>query len=384
MTLASLRGVAPLLLSLLLACGGSSSPLLGAASDGGTDSASGPAIDAGTADASDDDSATSPDGGASSATPITAPPDTWTWVDFPDSKCGSGSATGIGINPHAGSTELTIYLEGGGACSDAASCWGANPTADNMAGYDATTFAAAKQLKYALLDRALAANPLAQSNLVYVPYCTGDMHAGTTVAQLTGDGGTIPTYFWGAHDLDLFLRRLVPTFTGTTRVYLYGTSAGGFGTVLNFDRVARAFGVRVDVIDDSGPAITAKGQTTNQGIFNAWGIQVPAACAGCNSLPQVLSFDRAQQPKSRYGFLSFAEDDVIAPRFGYAVAEYPAVISGYSSSLASDANAATFVVTNETSHVVESDGTLASQFLPWLKLMLSDDATWKDATYAHP
>ena len=53
---------------------------------------------------------------------INAPQTTWTWVDFPDSACSDGSTTGIGISPSS-STNLVIFLEGGGACGDYATCY---------------------------------------------------------------------------------------------------------------------------------------------------------------------------------------------------------------------------------------------------------------------
>ncbi len=386
----------PLFLLLATRCGGTAAPAGGPPGlDAGSDATSGSTGDAavastgdaGAGEAGGEDAASdapSSGGEGGTATPIVAPADAWTWVDFPESKCASGSPTGIGVNPHAGATTLVIYLEGGGSCTDAESCWGPNPGANNLSGYDAATFSAATQLKYPLLVRSVSGNPLATANFAYVPYCTGDMHGGAKLAQLAGEAGTIPTYFWGARDLDLFVARLVPTFPGMTRVYLFGTSAGGFGTVLDFDRVSRAFGVRTDIIDDSGPPITAKGASDNLTIFDTWGYVAPAGCSGCSSLPAVYSFDRAAQPSSRYAFLSFAQDDVIAPRFGYTVAEYPAVVDAFSSSIANDPNAATYIVTNETDHVVESQSALLPQYLPWITQMVNDDPAWKDGTYANP
>lgn len=336
-------------------------------------------------DAAGLDGAAPVDGG--DTTPIVAPNDTWTWVDFPTSKCASGTPTGLALNPHAGATELVIYLEGGGACFDAESCWGAAPAANNLTGYDATTFAASKQLDYALLQRQLAGNPLAAMNLVFIPYCTGDMHAGTTETTFSVDGLATPTYFWGATDLELFLARLRPTFAGATRVYLYGTSAGGFGALLDFDRVARAFAVRVDVIDDSGPPILAQRNGATLSSFaplSVWRFAAPAGCSPCGSMPDVYAYDRAAQPDSQIALLSFAQDIVIAPDFGYTLDQYPAVISSFTASIAGDPRAATFVVTNEQAHVVESDGMLAPQFLPWLALMVGQDPSWESATYAHP
>ena len=323
---------------------------------------------------------------ASDATqPIDAPPDAWTWVDVPASRCASGAPTGLAIDPHAGATDLVIYLEGGGACNTAASCWGPMPGANNLTGYDATTFASARPRKYPFFDRGLAANPFAAMSFVYVPYCTGDMHAGTREVDLDVNGTAMPTYFWGGTNLDLFLARIAPTFPGVTHIWLIGTSAGGFGTMLSFDRVAAAFpGVRIDIVDDSGPAIVGKGATDNTFIFTTWGYAPPPSCSACTKLSDVLAADRAAQPASRYAFLSFAQDTVIAPDFGYTLDEYPAVIDAFTATFASDPGAASFIVTNEQSHVVESDPTLAPQFLPWLGAMVSDSPSWASATYAHP
>ena len=108
------------------------------------------APDAAVPDAAAFDAATVPDAAeptdgsigdaAVDASPITAPADTWTWVDFPESRCANDSATGLGVNLHPGATNVLVYFEGGGACSSADTCWGATPQAKNLNGYNATTF----------------------------------------------------------------------------------------------------------------------------------------------------------------------------------------------------------------------------------------------------
>jgi hypothetical protein len=223
-------------------------------------------------------------------------------------------------------------------------------------------------------------------SMVYVPYCTGDLHSGYSLANLTlPDGGVQPTYFYGARDMQIFLERLVPTFAQATRVWLLGTSAGGFGTFLNFDRVASAFAVGVDIVDDSGPPLLVNGKTDNSGLFSAWGCPLPTGCMDCTSLSDVLEYDlRIQQgfsPPGELGFLSFDEDTVISRDFGYSLAEYPAILQSFSMGLPASPAAATFLVSNYPSHVVESDPALAVQYLPWMSQMVNRDAAWADATY---
>ena len=308
--------------------------------------------------------------------PITAPADQWTWVDFPASRCAGGTPTGMAVDPHAGSTDLVIYFEGGGSCTSATTCWGPAPKANNLAGYDATTFASAQQRNYAFLNRDRSGNPFAAMNLAYIPYCTGDLHAGTLEADFTADNAARPTFFWGARDLDLFLQRIVPTFPHTQRVWIVGTSAGGFASFLVYDHVAQAFQTRVDVVDDSGPPITFKGGSSNTALFNVWGFVPPAGCRPCTRFSDVLAYDRALQPTSRFGFLSYTHDTTIAPDFGYTLDEYATVIGDLSTSLNQDPQARTFLQTTDQAHVVMSNPQLTPQFLPWLTQMVTDDPAW--------
>ena len=318
------------------------------------------------------------------------PNDAWTWVDFPGALCASGTPTGLAVSPHAGATNLLIYFEGGGSCSSGETCWGPSPGATNLTGYDATTFAN-NPPKVPTLNRASVGNPFADMSMVFVPYCTGDLHSGTTVASLnlTG-GGTKQTYFYGAKDVDVFLERLVPTFPGMSRVTVLGASAGGFGTYMNFDRIQTAFGVGVDLIDDSGPPHVSKSSTTNNNalLFGIWGTPagLPAGCTGCNSLRDVLNYDLTRQatftPPGQFAFMSFEEDVIISKDFGYdATTDYPALMQTFSASLPPNGHTATFLVTNDPSHVVESDVAATTAYFPWLTQMLTQSPTWTDQVY---
>ena len=344
-------------------------------------------------------STTSSTSGASSTTggfpsaPITgAPYDTWTWVDFPEAVCASGTPTGLAINPHQGSNTLLLYLEGGGQCSSSATCWGtldAGPTATNTFGYDAGTFFASTnvQVAYPLFDRTNTANPFADMNMVFVPYCTGDLHSGHSLDNnLTlSDGTPQPTYFYGAYDLDVFLARLVPTFAPVSRVWLVGTSAGGFGTFLDFDRVQGAFDAGVDIMDDSGPPLLGPNQTSNNGAFTLWGYTAPSGCtAPCDSYADVFSYDLSVQATwttpGELGFLSFTEDPTISGDFGYTIAQYPAALAGALMILPAAPTAATFLVYNFEHHVVESDPGVTGAYFPWMTKMVNRDPTWADET----
>jgi hypothetical protein len=173
----------------------------------------------------------------------TTPDKTWTWIDFPDTKCRDGSQAGIGIRRNNASKDLMIFLEGGGACFDDVTCL-ANPG-------NASTWK--NEPKGGILNPADASNPLKDWNLVYIPYCTGDVHAGTRTDVRVS--GLFPKeQFVGYLNMEKYLQRVVPTFPDPARVLLTGISAGGFGASSTAILVQRAFpNEKIIMIDDSGP-----------------------------------------------------------------------------------------------------------------------------------
>src|SRR5262249_35822841 len=123
---------------------------------------------------------------------ITAPAETWTWIPFDDAKCGNGSTTGIGVNLTGASDRILIYLQEGGACWDWFSCYFVGSADNFSSGYGEARFAAdVADTTYlgqtdGLFGRTAAANPFKDYSWVFVPYCTGDTHAGDNVTMLLG------------------------------------------------------------------------------------------------------------------------------------------------------------------------------------------------------
>jgi hypothetical protein len=181
--------------------------------------------------------------------PLTADNLKWTWIDFPDSACRDGSTAGVAVSLNSASDKLMIYLEGGGACFDSVTC-AANPANVGSQKVEHTA---------GLFDRSNAQNPVKDWNYVYVPYCTGDIHAGTN-ENGTIDGLTGTQKFVGRRNMEAYLQRIVPTFSKASQVLLTGISAGGFGAASNSDLVGWAFGSKVPIslIDDSGPSMSSK------------------------------------------------------------------------------------------------------------------------------
>ncbi|MBA3547544.1 MAG: hypothetical protein H0T76_13755, partial [Nannocystis sp.] len=104
-----------------------------------------------------------------------AVPGAWTWIDFPESRCRNGTTTGIGVR-YGSSDKLAIFFEGGGACFNSATCL----LNDGFSNFGSFQFGAWKLGigVGGIFNHKNADNPVADWNFIYVPYCTGDVHAG--------------------------------------------------------------------------------------------------------------------------------------------------------------------------------------------------------------
>lgn len=252
-------------------------------------------------------------------------PGQWEYVPVPGTQCIDGSATGIGVNLGT-SGDLVIYLEGGGACFNAGTCnfiahpsgWGPAEFASNIGPYN-----------IGLFDRLDEANPLHDATFVFVPYCTGDVHAGS---KPDGMGGRkFVGYANVGHDLDL----VIPQSQDVTRVVLAGSSAGGFGALINFDRTQKAFGtVPVTLLDDSGPPLADAYLTPClQKLFrDTWNLDaaLPPDCAACREangggLANALGYLADTYSDHRFGIVTSTRDGTIRSFYGYG---YPDCVAG--------------------------------------------------------
>lgn len=256
--------------------------------------------------------------------PIDAPPGKWSWIGVDGAKCRDGSATGFGIRTQTGADKLVIYLEGGGACFNGATC-GINPGSFGSAAFGAWQGSAGQT---GIFDSGNQENPVKDWNMIYVPYCSGDIHAGDAT-NVDVPGGISPKGqdFVGYANLYLYLKRIIPTFPGVKKVLLTGISAGGFGAAYNYDRVAQAFCPSpVILVDDSGPPmsddyISPCLQTRWKGLWNLKNT-LPADCPGCigpdgGGIVHYVDYIGNKYPNARLGLISSIHDGVITTFFGY-------------------------------------------------------------------
>ncbi len=197
---------------------------------------------------------------------------TWLKVEIPGTVCSDGSQYKFFVNYSNKSNDLEVNFEPGGACWDYDSCSGAggvrgaaNPNGipdDHMTNYQYLNFL-----------RRSSDNPVENYNMVFVSYCTGDIHIGDKLATYTsqgpvdggtGDGGTAQiTYNHAGHANTLaVIGWMKKTFAAVPKLFVTGCSAGGAGAILNYAFIRQGMGSSVQcsyLLDDSGPIFHSNG-----------------------------------------------------------------------------------------------------------------------------
>jgi hypothetical protein len=356
-------------------------------SEGGSPEASMP--EAATPEASTPEAST--EAGVPKGPPITAPDRTWTWIPFPDAFCGNGAATGIGVNLASGSSRVVIYLEGGGACWSDLTCFTLMSASYVTTGYSASDFATESTDPSYLaqaggfFDRTAASNPFKDDSWVYVPYCTGDLHAGNHVA--TYASGTV--HHVGFANMSAYLARLVPTFAGVQRVILAGSSAGGYGATYDWWQTQQAFGAtRVDLLDDSGtwmpPDIAADGmgESTTRAQWNL-ADTLPPGCTGCATrLDALYGWFASNGASHRGALLSYVQDSTLPSFWAITTAQFTQGLQEDLSTYFAPAVPASPLrsfTANTSGHVLWFDPTLTVSGVTlqqFVTQMVNDDPSW--------
>jgi hypothetical protein len=260
----------------------------------------------------------------------------FTYQEVAGAVCRDGSPAGYYLKKGK-SKNLMIFLNGGGVCFDDFFC-GINPANVDQSLPGETLFGATlDQISSSLMSvrqtppeegifQSDPTNPVSDWTQVFVPYCTGDVYAGTThdAPVTTSTMGLPPQQFVGYTNLGLFYQTLAADFGGSEKVLLTGSSAGGFGTLLNFDRTADFFkNSKVYALTDSG--IPFRDQFMEPCMQKEWrelwGLDkiLPKDCKGCfnadgGGLAQGLGdyiFKQKYKGRMLGGGLSSTQDQVI-------------------------------------------------------------------------
>lgn len=202
---------------------------------------------------------------------------TWQKVEPPGAVCGNGSQYKFFVR-QTGSPNVLFFFEGGGACWDYDTCSGragvlgaANPngiTDDYMQQFTAQYVSPiVNGADPGLPFRSRTDLPTKDWNIVYLPYCTGDVHVGNNVKTYADPTGAQPPLSWhhnGYNNTMAAVNHAHALFPNVQKLLVTGFSAGGTATSAAYYFVRQGMNPQKGYfLNDSGPIYPAASATSN-------------------------------------------------------------------------------------------------------------------------
>lgn len=147
-------------------------------------------------------------------------------------------------------TLLLVYFQGGGACWNWVSCSGMFDTS--------VSDTELKEVR-GIFDFNRQNNPFKDASVLFIPYCTGDVHIGdASVRHGDESWDAAPVEHRGWRNVSSVVEWARHEVQAPQRLIVSGASAGSYGAVFHAPRFARLFpGAALSVIGDSGVPLLA-------------------------------------------------------------------------------------------------------------------------------
>jgi hypothetical protein len=202
------------------------------------------------------------DAGASSDDDRAAAPAAWEEiVPGGDCQCSDGSEFSFWVR-EADPRKVVFFLQDGGNCFSAETC-------DPDSGLYNTTITEGPDAG-GVFDSADERNPFADYSIVFVPYCTGDVHLGNATTEYA-PGLTIQHK--GSVNGTAALDYLTATFPGATDVVVMGESAGSVAAPLYAGLVSdRLPDARITVLANGSGGTPDLPDDLSGRMMAAWGV----------------------------------------------------------------------------------------------------------------
>jgi Pectinacetylesterase len=269
----------------------------------------------------------------------------WETVTLPaatGAACGNGTPYRFFVNRALFTSDITITFEGGGACWDQEACEGKGDySASNPDGIPANYMSLPNAAAGGLVTPFSARLDPFQGvqtqgdNLVYMPYCTGDVHTGNATVVYDDADPRNPRvqYHQGQANIKAAADWLKTHLGRPDRLVLTGFSAGGVGATANY-AIARDIlqpRGRTTLLADSGPLFNAPRGSTKEAhpslplhekIRATWGLDGPQGLVtllaqklpalDANNMGSLNTALAAKYTKDRFGYMLFQEDGIFS------------------------------------------------------------------------
>lgn len=264
----------------------------------------------------------------------------WEMVELPPESgaaCGDGSPYRFFVNRTPLSRDVAVSYEGGGACWDQKACLGEGRLGAANPNGIPPDYMQSANVAFGLVTPFTARNDPAQTvqtqswNLVFLPYCTGDVHSGSKVAVYADAYPETPRveYHRGQANVSAAAAWLRANLGRPEKMLLTGFSAGGVGSTTTYALMRNTLQPtgKATLLADSGPLMTAPRNGSpaqypslplHTTIRDAWGLDLPdglitrfgSLLTGFdpNNLGSVNGALALTYPADRFGFMVFTRD----------------------------------------------------------------------------
>ena len=194
------------------------------------------------------------------------------------------------------SNNLVVYFQGGGACWATENCLYEHTYSEELQFFETTDYleqissGSARSLGYGgIFDLAEDSNPFKDWDMVYIPYCTGDLHAGSNdydyssvpsvpTANLYDQYNNTPQTIRhrGEVNFRAVLRWIIDTrnMGSADKILVTGISGGCYGAMFNYSPVCEAFPDSiVYLLGDAGNGVVPAGFLGT--VADKWGLEFP-------------------------------------------------------------------------------------------------------------
>jgi hypothetical protein len=266
----------------------------------------------------------------------------WQRVELPGTVCSNGSQYRFWYYDSPTSTDLLISFEGGGACWDYETCSGqagllgaANPNGiptDYITQFKATYVSPIVNGADPGIPPFRSKTNIATNgwDVVYMPYCTGDVHVGNRVVTYTDPTGQNPPIVFrhnGFNNTVAALNFLHTRFPSINKLLVTGFSAGGVASSAVFYQARRTLvpANKAYLLNDSGPIFPAPNATYNSRplhdlISAQWNLaslySQLAASFNPNDFGSINAMVATEFPSDRLAYTAYSSDYNFS-RFSY-------------------------------------------------------------------
>jgi hypothetical protein len=262
--------------------------------------------------------AASPEGPAeSSKTPELGPG--WTKIEpGGDTICSLGTPYAYYVHPGT-VNRLVVYFQGGGACWNDFTCSNPDIYFDNTVDESDNP----ENWTEGIGDLDNPDNPFKDWFLVFVPYCTADIHWGDNTQTYTIGNKDTTLYHKGFVNVSAVLDWIENNFEGPEKIFVSGCSAGSYGSIMHAAYIHERYpDVPLYQLGDAGAGVIT--DDFFQGGFPNWGAAqnipdwIPALQFPWTelTLPKLYIALATYYPDDRWAQYNTAHDEVQA--FFYA------------------------------------------------------------------